>query len=110
MFVFLIIIVRTLSIKKKEKIPYILLGQIFKGRYTLQEYFMTIINLNIYVDISIRSLFGRLVLLGSVGSPTVATMHDNIENMHVYIGVHIGIGGENWLSQQQSTYRVERDK
>ena len=71
---------------------------------------MTITSLNICVNTSIRSLFGRLVPLGSVGSPTVAIMYNDVENMHVYIGVYIGIGGENWLSQQRPTYRVERDK
>ena len=70
---------------------------------------MIITSLNICVDTSIGSLFSRLVLLGLVGSLTVTMMHDNIENMHVYIGVYIGIGGENWLSQQRPTYRVERD-
>ena len=109
MFVFLIIIARTSSLKKREKILYTLLGQISEGRHTLQEHFMTITNLNICVDTSIGSLFGRLVPLGSVESPTVAMMHDDVENMHVYIGVYIGIGGENWLSQQRPTYRVERD-
>ena len=110
MFVFLIIIVKTLLLKKREKILYILSGRISGGRHILQGRSMTITNLNICVDTSIRSLFGRLVLLGSVGSPTVAIMHDDVENMHVYIGVYIGIGGENWLSQQRPTYRVERDK
>ena len=109
MFVFLIIIVRTSSLKKREKIPYTLSGQISGGRHTLQGRSMTITDLNIYIDTSIGSLFGRLVPLGSVGSPTVAMMHDDVENMHVYIGVYIGIGGENWLSQQRPTYRVERD-
>ena len=71
---------------------------------------MTITGLNVCVDTSIGSSFGRLVPLGSVGSPTVAMMHDDVENMHVYIGVYIGIGGENWLSQQRPTYRVERDR
>ena len=70
---------------------------------------MIITGLNVCVDTSIGSSFGRLVPLGSVGSPTVAMMHDDVENMHVYIGVYIGIGGENWLSQQRPTYRVERD-
>ena len=50
------------------------------------------------------------MLLGSVESPTVAMMHDDVENMHVYIGVYIGIGGEIWLSQQRPIYRVERDR
>ena len=70
---------------------------------------MIIINLNICVDTSIRFLFGRLAPLGLVGSPTVAIIYDNVENMHIYIGVYIRIGGENWLSQQRPTYRVERD-
>ena len=59
---------------------------------------MTIIGLNICVDTSIGSLFGRLVPLGSVGSPTVAMMYDDVENIHVYIDIYIKIGGENWLS------------
>ena len=109
MFVFLIIIVRTLSLKKREKIPYILLERISGGRYTLQGRSMTITNLNVCIDTSIGFLFGRLVPLGLVGSPIVAMIYNNIENMHVYIGVYIGIGGENWLSQQRPTYRVERD-
>ena len=109
MFVFLIIIARTSSLKKREKIPYTSSGRISGGRHTLQGRSMTITSLNICVDTSIGSLFGRLVPLELVGSPTVAIMHDNIENMHVYIGVYIGIGGENWLSQQRPTYRVERD-
>ena len=94
MFVFLIIIVRTSSLKKKKKIPYTLLERISGGRYTLQERFMTITSLNVCIDTSIRSLFGRLVPLGSVGSPTVVIMHDDVENMYVYIGVYIVIGGE----------------
>ena len=109
MFVFLIIIVRTLSLKKKEKTPYTSLGRISGGRHTLQGRSMTITNLNVYVDTSIGSLFGRLVPLGSVGSPTLAIMYDDVENIYVYIGVYIRIGGENWLSQQRPTNRVERD-
>ena len=109
MFVFLIIIARTSLLKKKEKIPYILLGRISGGRHTLQGRSMTITDLNVCVDTSIGSLFGRLVPLGSVGSPIVAIIHDDVENMHVYIGVYTGIGGDNWLSQQRPTYRVERD-
>ena len=66
--------------------------------------------LNVCADINIRSLFGRLVPLRLVGSPVVAIMHDNIEYMHVYISVDIGIGGENWLSQQRPTFGVERDR
>ena len=110
MFVFLIIIVRTSLLKKREKILYTSSKQISGGRHTLQGRSMTITSLNIYVDTSIGSSFGRLVPLGSVGSPTVAIMHDDVENMHVYIGVYIGIRGENWLSQQRPTYRVERDR
>ena len=109
MFVFLIIIVRISSLKKREKIPYTLLGRISGGRYTLQGRSMTITNLNICVDTSIGSLFGHLVPLGSVESPTVAIMYDDVENIYVYIDVYIGIRGENWLSQQRPTYRVKRD-
>ena len=72
MFVFLIIIVRTSLLKEREKTPYILLGWISGGRYTLQGRSMTITNLNVCVDTSIGFLFGRLVSLGLVGSLTVA--------------------------------------
>ena len=71
---------------------------------------MVMTGLNICVDTSIGSLFRRLVPLGSVGSPVVAILHDDVGNVYVYISVYIGIGGGNWLSQQGPTYRVERNK
>ena len=71
---------------------------------------MVIISLNICIDTSIRSLFGRLVPLGLVGSPVVVILHNDVGNMYVYISVYIGIGGGNWLSQQGPTCRVERDR
>ena len=70
---------------------------------------MVITGLNVCADTSIKSLFGRLVPLGSVGSPVVAILHDDVGNVYVYISVYIGIGGGNWLSQQGPTCRVERD-
>ena len=71
---------------------------------------MVITGLNICVDTSIRFSFERLVPLRSVGSPVVAILHDNVENVYVYISIYIGIGGGNWLSQQGPTCRVERDR
>ena len=70
---------------------------------------MVMTGLNICIDTSIRFLFGHLVPLGSVGSSVVAILHDNVGNVYIYIGVYIGIGGGNWLSQQGPTCRVERD-
>ena len=70
---------------------------------------MVMTGLNVCADTSIGSLFGRLVPLGSVGSPVVAILHDDVGNVYVYISVYIGIGGGNWLSQQGPTCRVERD-
>ena len=66
-------------------------------------------NLNICVDISIKFLFGRLVPLGSVESPVIAILHDDVGNVYVYISIYIGIGGGNWLSQQGPTCRVKRN-
>ena len=109
MFVFWLIIVRTSLLKKREKILYILLKQISGERCVLQKYFITITDLNIYIDTSIGFLFSRLVFLELVRSSTVAIIHNNVENMYIYIGVYIRIGGENWLSQQRPTYRVKRD-
>ena len=48
---------------------------------------MVITGLNICIDTSIGSLFGRLVSLGSVGSPVVAILHDDVGNVYVYISV-----------------------
>ena len=70
---------------------------------------MIITSLNVCADTSIRFLFGRLVPLGSVGFPVIAILHNNIENVYVYISVYIGIGGGNWLGQQGPTCRVERN-
>ena len=44
----------------------------FAGRQILDGHLVTLINLYICEDSSIRSSFGRLVPLGSVGSPVVA--------------------------------------
>ena len=75
----------------------------------MQGRFIIITSLNICVNTSVRFLFGRLMPLGSVESRTVAIIYNNIENIHIYISIYIGIGGENWLSQQRPTYRVKRD-
>ena len=110
MFVFLTIIARTSVVKKREKMLYASLGWMSEGKHTLQGRSMAMTGLNVCADTSIGSSFGRLVPLGSVGSPVVAMMHDNVEYMHVYTSVYIGIGGENRLSQQGPTFRVERDR
>ena len=54
--------------------PYILLGQIYGGKQGLDGRLATLIDLYVREDSYIRSLFGRLVLLGSVGSPVVAML------------------------------------
>ena len=72
MFIFLTSTASTSLLKKREKIPYASLGQISEGRQTFEGRSITIIGLNVCADTSIGSSFGRLVPLGSVGSPIVA--------------------------------------
>ena len=69
---FFIITFSTSLIKKRENMPYILLGQIFGERYALQRHSATATGLNICADTNIKSSFGRLVPLGSVESLIVA--------------------------------------
>ena len=72
MLVFLMIILSTSSLKKRENMPYTSLGQMFVGRQILDGRLITLISLYICEDSSIRSLFGCLVPLGSIESPVIA--------------------------------------
>ena len=54
--------------------PYISLGRICGGRQGSDGHLITLIGLYVRKDSCIRSLFGRLVPLGSVGSPVVAML------------------------------------
>ena len=57
--------------------PYIFLGKTLLGKYILGGRSITITKLNICVDISIGSLFGRLISLGSVEFLIVAMISYN---------------------------------
>ena len=57
--------------------PYVFLGETLSERYILGGRSATITELNICIDTSIGSLFGRLVPLGSVESLIVAMISYN---------------------------------
>ena len=59
----------TSLVKKREKMPYILSGQIFGEKHTLQKHSIIATGLNICADTSIKFLFEHLVPLESVESP-----------------------------------------
>ena len=62
----------TSLLKKRENIPYTLSGRIFGGKHTSAWCSGTRIGLNTFIDTEIRSLYRRLIPLGSVRSLTLA--------------------------------------
>ena len=59
-------------IKKRENMPYTSLEWTFKEKQSFEERYIMTTGLNMYIDNSNGSLFGHLMPLGSVESPTVA--------------------------------------
>ena len=72
LLVFFAIVSRISVVKKREKMPYALMGEILAGRLGLEGRSVTMTGSNVCADSSIGSSFGRLVPSGSVESPIVA--------------------------------------